>query len=294
MISKDPTPPPVNSREFVYRGNAVAAGGLLTKLNGKRLAPDATLISTHGESCLPLIGGVSRSSVQPVLPHPNFINYTDCQTFAWGRLAGDSTVTTLSASVGRIQLTTSPSDYDHVPDVASISFKAGHIFIEMESTHPQQGQPSIAIKQAQAEGMALIVTNSSGGVTETRIELVFDEGLMALPSMERMDQEFLKNRQFFDDQCRRFPTKPKPVFGRNKLPRTSQGYYSASMVKAIRFGDRVIEGHTLATKGFGTISFGLLLSDDYSRRISMARVKMGSDPAADIGFGGVETNGIWK
>jgi hypothetical protein len=294
MISKDPTPQPVNSREFVYRGNAVAAGGLLTKLDGKPLAADPNLISTHGESCLPLIGGVSRSSVQPVLPHPKFITYTDCQTFAWGRLVGDSTVTTLSASVGRIQVTTSPSDSDHVPDVASISFAATHIFIEMESTHPQYGQPSIVIKQAQAQGMALILTSSSGGVTQTPIELIFDDALMGLPSMERMDEEFRINRQFFDDQCRRYPTKPKPVFGRNKLPRTSQGYYSASIVKAIRFGDKVIEGNTLATKGFGTISFGLLLSDDYSRRISMARVKMGSDPAADIGFGGVETNGIWK
>ena len=38
MISKNPTPQPVSTREFVYRGNAVAAGRVITKLGGKPLA----------------------------------------------------------------------------------------------------------------------------------------------------------------------------------------------------------------------------------------------------------------
>jgi hypothetical protein len=263
-------------------------------LNGKAVEPDANVVTTHGESSLPLIGGVSRSVVQPKLPFPKNINYGACETFVWGRHVGDVAVTTLSATVSKVLVTTSPSPEDHVADVQSTSFQAEHLAIEVESTHPQQGQPSFQLKRAEAVGVALTVTRSSGERTSTPIQLDFDDGLMSLPTMDRLDEEFLKNRKFFDAHAPLFAGGSDLVFGKSRLPRTPQGYLSLSIVKQVRLGSQVVPGNVLTTKGFGTISFGLMLADGYSRRFSLVRVRMGSDPGGDMGFNAVETNGIWQ
>jgi hypothetical protein len=55
----------------------------------------------------------------------------------------------------------------------------------------------------------------------------------------------------------------------------------------------VIPGNLLPRSGFGTVQFGTVLADTFNRRIMMASVKMGSDPAGSAGMCGVETNGIW-
>jgi hypothetical protein len=285
-----PRPP----REFLFRGNAVAAGGFLTKRNGKPVEQDPNVVTTHGESSLPLIGGVSRSKVQPELANPEFISYGPCETFVWGRHVGDKTVTTLTATVANVRLTTSPSEGDKAPGVRSITFAADHFSIEVESTHPQKGQPSFVIKKAEAGALTIHHARTEGPDTLTPVVLDFDERLISLTTMDEMDSAFLKDRQFFDDHAPRFSTRTKLVFGKHKLPRTPQGYFLGSFVRQIRLGDQVIPGNSLTTPGFGTISFGLIVADDFSRRLSMAHVRMGSDPGADGDLSGVETNGIWK
>ena len=285
---------PRPSREFLFRGNAVAAGGFLTKRDGKPVEQDPNVVTTHGESSIPLVGGVSRSKVQPELANPEFISYGPCETFVWGRHVGDKTVTTLMATVANVRLTTSPSEGDKAPGVRSITFAADHFSIEVESTHPQKGQPSFVIKTTEAAGMTIHQARTEGPDVLTPVALDFDEQLISLATMEQMDNEFLKNRQFFDDHAPRFYTRTKLVFGKHKLPRTPQGYFLGSIVKQIRLGDTVIPGNSLTTPGFGTISFGLIVADDFSRRISMAHVRMGSDPGGKGDFSGVETNGIWK
>jgi hypothetical protein len=285
---------PQNPREFLFRGNAVAAGVFLTKRNGQPVAPDPNVATTHGESCLPLVGGVSRSRVQPTFATPEFFSYGPCETFVWGRHVGDMTATTLMATVANVRLTTSPSEDDDAPGIRSTTFVADHFSIEVESTHPQKGQPSFAIKKPEAAGMAIIQTRTEGPDVVTPVELEFDEPLMSLQTMERLDNEFLRNRKFFDDHAPRYYTRPKLVFGKHKLPRTPQRYFLGSIVRQILLGGKPIPGNSLVIPGFGTISFGLFLVDEYSRRISMAHVRMGSETGADGDFSGVETNGIWK
>jgi hypothetical protein len=293
-LDKAPVAPKQEFTEFIFRGNAVAAGGFLTRLNGKQLPSDRNMITTHGESSLPLIGGVSHSVVQPRLPFGDFINYGTCETFVWGRHVGDATVTTLSASVVKVRLTTSPSPEDKVPDVQSYTFEAERITIEVESTHPRQGQPSFKITKAEASGLSLSALHPKGSRSVSPIQIEFDQALMAQVTMEQLDEQFLTNRQFFDEHAHLFPADYQPVFGKSRMPRTPQGYFSGSIVKQIRVGEKVTPGNVLVTKGFGTITFGRLLADEISRRISMVRVKMGSDPGGDVGFSGVETNGIWN
>jgi len=280
--------------EFVYRGTAVAAGGFLTKLNGKPQETNPNTPTTHGESCLPLVGGVSRSAVDPKLPFPEFIRYGVCETFVWGRRVRDATVTTLTASVSKVSLRTGPSPEDNVPDVKAISFEADRFAIEVEARHPQEGQPSFVLKKAEAVGMGLIVTRKTGENIRTPIELEWNKAVISMTTMTHLEKAFLTKRTFFDQHVSLWRGRSAPVFGKSTLPKTAHGFFAGSFVKSIRLGDQVVKGNVLTTKGFGTITFGLMLADEVSRRLSIARIKMGSDPGADLGFSGVETNGIWR
>src|SRR5436305_1402637 len=105
----NPTKPqPV--REFVFRGNAVAAGGYLTKQKSEPVVFDRRRVTVHGESSLPTIGGVSHSLVEkPDLPFPKSIEYSNCSTIAEGTGDAKSKVTTLYAAVNQVRITNSPS-----------------------------------------------------------------------------------------------------------------------------------------------------------------------------------------
>jgi hypothetical protein len=281
--------------EFLFRGNAVAAGGFITRIGDSPQRLDPKVITTHAESCLPMIGGISHTIIEsPNIAYRTNIAYGRVETFVEGRYEGDQTVTTLRASVNGIRLTNSPSAADNVPAVRSITFTAASLSIEVESIHPQKGQPTFKVNPGRPDGMALVVTDAAGTATTLPVELVFDDHLLSLANLDAMDREFLSNREFFQEQAPQLPTKSKLVYGKSKIPRTAQGYVFGSFVRQIRVGDEIIAGNTLTRKGFGTIQFGVMLTDPFCRRVSLARIKMGSDAGADVSFSGVETNGIWK
>src|ERR1700733_11112339 len=86
--------------EFVFRGNAVASGGYLTKLDGKPVTLKPDVVTVHGESSLPGIGGISQSLVpQPVLPFAPWIRYGRCETHVEGTGDNGSKLTTLRSTV---------------------------------------------------------------------------------------------------------------------------------------------------------------------------------------------------
>jgi hypothetical protein len=297
-VVTEPTPRPKPTQgTFLYRGNAVAAGGFLTKRSGERLPPDRVTVTTHAESCLPIIGGVSHSVLpNPPLPFPSFIRYGRCETYVYGSRIEDTAITVLRASVEGYQVTTSPSSDDDLPQVKSITFRSARMSIEVRSVHPPKGQPSFEIvNKPVAEGLFLSFTDVSGNVTDTPIKLEFDKALTDCQTMEALDSEFLRNPDFFKEHASTFVGKPqKLVFGKHKVPRTPPGYVVGSIVKNIAFGDKVIKGSVLTQPGFGSISFGDFILDEYSRRIAMATVRFGSDPGGDSLSCSIETNGIWK
>ncbi len=263
-------------------------------LAGKAISLDPRTVTTHGESCLPWVGGVSHSVVEnPQLAFPAFISYGKCETFAEGLLHGIQTTTTVRASVNDVRLTTSPSPTDNAPGIDSFSFRAENLSLELQSFYPQHGSPSFKINPAVPVGMTLVARAKEGADTLLPVTLNFDQQLLSLSTTRDFDDLFLGNREFFDEQTSRFPSHEEVVFGRSRMPRTPQGYIVTSFVREIRVGNDVIAGNLLARKGFGVIQFGTVLADSFNRRITMALVKMGSDPAGEAGLCGVETNGIW-
>jgi hypothetical protein len=288
--------PQAHLREFLFRGNAVAAGGFLTRLDGQSVPLNPNVVTTHGESCLPLAGGVSHSLVQnPVLPFPQYIRYEACTTSVLGEYVKDGTQTTLTTSANNIQVTTSPSPEDNVSGVQSISFHADHVSLTVRSTHPLTGQPSFQVVGVpQLAGLALVVTEIGGSLIRLPIGIQFDQALLALPTLDALDNEFLTNGEFFNDHVSSFSASEGLVFGKSKVPRCPQGYVIGSIVKQITVGNEIIKGNVLTRPGFGTISFGVMITDEFSRRISTVRIRFGSNPAGNACAAGVETNGIWR
>ncbi len=261
---------------------------------GKAINLDPQTVTTHGESCLPWAGGVSHSVVEaPQLAFPEFISYGKCETFAEGLQRGIDTTTTVRASVNSVRLTTSPSQEDHAPDIVSFSFSADNFSLELQSFYQQNGRPSFKINPVAPVGMSLVARARKGADTVLPVTLNFDQHLLGLSTTEQFDELFLGNREFFDEHTSRFPSHQKLVFGTSRMPRTPQGYIVTSFVREIRLGNEAIAGNVLARKGFGTVQFGTVLADALNRRIMMASVKMGSDPAGSAGLCGVESNGIW-
>ena len=272
----------------------MAAGGFLTKRDGKPVPPDPRIITTNGQSCLPMIGGVSHSRVEhPFLAYPEHIHYGRCETYVWGRFEGDVAKTTLRSIVHDVRLTTGPWPPEEAPGVDSVTYSADRIAIEVESIHPPTGQPSFEYKVLETLNMALTASGKESGNNRTPIELVYDETLVKCRTMQEIEKAFLTDEEFFNRRARRHPDL-KLVFGKSPLPRTKEGYYLDTIVKQVRFGEEIIEGNTFTKPGFGTLSFGLLQADDFSHRVSMGQMQMGSDPGGDVDLGGTETNGIWQ
>jgi len=284
------------AREFIFRGNAVAAGGFLTKLNGAPVVLDKQRVTVHGESSLPIIGGISHSLVaRPELAFPKIIEYGACSTVAEGTGDTKSTGTTLYASVQQVRVTNSPSPADNVPALQSVSFLADRLAISARSYHPNPGAPQFQLlNEPDTTGMSLLLTPLKGTPVNVPLHLTFDPAYLSPCTMDDLDARFMGDRKFFDDYCASGAASGQLVFGKSKLPRTPEGYVVTSIVTSIRRGEQTIRGNVLVEKGLGTITFGKVIMNGDSRRVTLVRIKLGSREEGFATFAGTDSNGIWN
>jgi hypothetical protein len=271
-------------RRFVFHGNAVAAEVILTSIGGQ---PPPKSSQVQGQSSLPTIGGHSESLVPSSDPaFANVFSYGECRTQADGVLNGDTAVTTLSSSVQSIRVTNRPSPGE-TPAPQPIEFHAGRLALAMRSTHPSQGQAQIEFSEPPVfEKLSL---------AGRPLEIELRSRLMSLARLSDLDHAFRTDRPFFDDCRDAFmlpdPTHP-PAFG-SGLPTFRNQYVVTSIVRRIVWGDQTIEGHVLSLTGFGTIYFGELLINEYNRRVTLVRMKLGSDVDAEASFSEGDPNGTF-
>jgi hypothetical protein len=275
--------PSLFAPRFVFHGNAVAAGVFITRIGQDRTYKASPV---HGQSSLPVIGGHSESLVSGSDPaFADVFSYGECLTQADGILQRPGAVTTVKASVGDVRMVNRPSP-DESEDLSPIEFRARFLSVTMRSTHPRKGQPRIVfVEPPQFEGLSL---NNLPIVIELR------KPLMDLSRMADLEDKYTTNRRFYDDCCKAFmlpdPTRP-PAFG--KKPPRMNGYVQCSIVRSVTWGGQRIEGHVLTKKGFGSIYFGEMLINEYNRRVTLVRVKMGSDTEAEATFAESDPNGSW-
>jgi hypothetical protein len=278
-----PPAPATFPRRFVFHGNAVAAGMILTRINRE---PNTRMIAVEGQSSLPVIGGFSTSVVPN--SHPDFAQifaYTGATTQAEGVLNGNTAITTVSASLNNLRIVNRPSPGESA-DLSDVVFTAGELSLSLRSTH-RRGQPKIEfVDPPKAAGLSL---------ANLPITLTFRQEFLKLSRMQDLEDKFRSSKAFFADTRDAFmrtdPDKP-PAFGQ-KIPRMNNGYAVCSFVKSIQWGDQTINGHVLTKVGFGTIYFGEMLVNDNNKRITFVRVQLGSDDEGQGGFVEVDPNGDW-
>ena len=281
---------------FLFRGNAVAAGGYLTKLKGVAIQLDRQHVTVHGESNLPIIGGISHSLVEnPELRFPEFISYNQCSTIVEGFGDDRSATTNLHSAVSNVLTTTSPSPSDAVPDLQSISFQVTNLAISARSIYPVDGYPAFQLLDAPVTtGMSLVLKPFKKPPVVVPLRLEIDKAFLTPSKMDDLDTRFMEDRQFFDNHSAALQSATPLVFGQSRFPRTPEGYVRSSFVTKIIRGNQEIPGNVLVEKGFGTIIFGTVVMDSYSRRVDLVRIKMGSDPEGRTDFCGACNNGIWS
>lgn len=281
--------------DFIFRGNAIASGGYLTRLNGARVPLKPDTVTVHGESSLPTIGGISHSLIEkPKLPFPDWIQYGRCETFVEGSGDEGAKITTLRTSVEGVKVTTRPSPEDNVPNIRQITFQADRLSLEVRSVHPRQGQPYfILLRRPVTKGIQLVRTPKEGPAQTVKIELEYDHPLMSGYTLDELDARFAGEQAVFEELAARFEAVAAPNFGQ-KIPRSTTGYVVSSIVSGYRLDGKEQRGNVLVEPGFGRITFGQMIADGFSRRVGLVRIEMGSDPAGRTQLAGVDTNGVWN
>jgi len=157
------------------------------------------------------------------------------------------------------------------------------------------GQPSIRISRdtvidgISIEGFKLIVE------LNTRPYIQCDTHAKILAAAD--DPKFVSKSGETLFMSKRFGVEhPRPAF--RKLIRTGNTIY-ATIVKSIRWDGRrypksEIHDNMVVLPGFGRVFFGELLIAEYSRRLTMVRMALGSDAGGTASAGDVETNGAWS
>jgi hypothetical protein len=268
--------PPSNrpgDRRFIYRGNAIPLGGQVFRVGEKRVSRS---IASPAASSLTVVGGASRSTAAGST-FDDIFSWGDCLAESAGAVnAKGSAVTTVTSRIKNFRARNKP-----------FVFETDLLSLTVVSEHPLRGQASIAPTE---------VIFYKKKMTFNKLPVTLDVDLNSfqkLATMESLDREFKTNRKFFDAYAGRFKSKRgrPPVFG-SSIPRVS-GYVSCSIVSGITWGDQKIAGNVLQLDGFGSIYFGEMLINEYNRRLTLVRLRMGSDVEADTALVEVDPNGSW-
>jgi hypothetical protein len=164
-------------------------------------------------------------------------------------------------------------------------FRADQLKLTLESTYPTQGQPYI------------VPTPTFGRMFLNDQEITLSTDIQDFCSMSRLqdfDDAFKSKQSVYSKYRTRFlsRTGAPPEF-HQPIPRVSNGYVACSFVNAVTWRGKTTPGNALQLTGFGTIYFGEVLMNEYSRRFTLVRLAMGSTVQADVALVDGDSNGGW-
>lgn len=272
-----------SDRRFVFRGEAAAAGGRISR-------PKDLVIEAAGASSLTVAGGRSRGELGRTR-FGEFASFRSASTSAegvfddrrqareltYGRVREDSltTTTTVRAEVHGLVVGADPA------------LRVEQLRASLTARSPQaSGEPSIKTSDLQITGV--------------------DIGGHAL--IVELDAELFER---YDTKAKLLTAAEKPAFVRQKgasllmggatgrrYLMQADGTIYATVVREIRWKGRAfpgatIEHHRVRVPGFGRIYFGEIFVTAGSRRLTMLRLELGSPIGGFLAFDEVGTNGSW-
>jgi hypothetical protein len=246
-------------------------GGRITRKGDNR---QLATIPGPPAAALAVVGGFSRSEGSASTPH---------EAFGWGATLAEAkgellanghyqTIVTSSISTVRAR-----NDH-HV-------FEADILRATLVSTHANLKPASILIREA------VFGQNLGMRLDGDRIEVESNDDLNSAPTMEAFEERYQSNREFF--RRHQHSSKPGRLSFGDPIPRSPGGYALTSIVQQVRWRGKTFEGNALTLAGFGTIYFGEVLMNENNRRLTMVRLRMGSDIGAEIAYAEADPNGTW-
>jgi hypothetical protein len=263
------------SSRFVFRGNAIPMGGRVLRVRDDRTPQN--LQSPPGAS-LTVAGGFCHST-SPGSVFRDVFSWGQCVAQSQGEQKDDGTqIATLTSSIQNVRAANGTN-----------VFTADQLKLTLTSTHPVNGQPSIVPTEVVFGGDAGMSLNKQ------KITLTTDLGdFRKLATLELFDSAFQTNEAIFKKYRGRFQTRDgKLPSWKQPIPRVSGGYVVCSIVSSIKWGTKKIDGNVLYLEGFGYIYFGEVLINEYTRRYTLVRLRMGSDVQADVAYAEGDSNGSW-
>jgi hypothetical protein len=279
------------TRRFVFRGNAAAFGGRIYR-------PDDIFIEAPGASCLPVVGGRSRSRMR-TLTFGEVIKIGSASTLAEGVF--DDTAQAVELTHHRISedsLTTSTTVSAEIQNL-SVGRKpvltAKKVLATFRGRSPRgSGEPSIALRRdTTIEGLAI---DGFALVVDFNIEPFqqFDTRAKLLAAAD--DPPFLSSHgaNFFMTSA--YEGQAAPPVGRI-IERNA--VIHATIVRSIKWAGpshptAKIDHNTIVVPDLGRVFIGEMLITAMSRRLTMLRFKLGSIDGGDFCGVDVDTNGSWS
>jgi hypothetical protein len=277
------------AKTFYFHGQGVGLGGVVTR-------PFQQLIEARAAASLAITGGkAAGSSGQHTVPDlkdpkcqglPEVVSIDSALTEISGALEGDGVYRTrVSATVEGLNVGQGTVTADSV--VAKV----------LTEHYPDESEPRINVSGSTIENLKV-----KGQEVKVDIDgTLFDD----LNTYSKFRDKFDEDAAFKKDMRRRFlwgDLKPDEVPNnwreqydfaeRQKSLPKARGIVPCSVVKGTSGGSGFQTfRHILVIPDFGTIFLGELLLQDYARRLTMMRLKLGSPMAAELAVASGEGNG---
>jgi len=277
---------------YVFHSHAAAFGGHIVR-------PKDIVLEAGGASALVVTGGRSVAQLQRT-EFDEFFVVESANTLAEGLFEDKAAFIEVTHRRQEEQTLAARSRARTEVNGLAIGRKPrlmiGRIRAELTNRSAgHSGQPSIRISKdtlidgISIEGHKLVVE------LNTRPYIRYDTHAKLLAAMD--DPGFVSKDGETLLMSKRFGTDAKtPSFRR--LIRTGDTLY-ATIVKSIKWVGRPfpkseIHDNMVVLPGFGRVFFGELLISQYSRRLTMARMALGSSAGGSASVCDVETNGSWS
>lgn len=272
-------------RRFVFRGNAAAVGGRISR-------PRDLIIDADGASSLTVSGGRSRGRLTRTRfgafvrvraaateADGQFDDKRAARASTYGRVAEESLATTTRVSVDVRGL--------RVADDPALEIEQLGATIVGRSPGPS-GEPSLRTQRLRISGVTI------GGYT------------LAIDLSDVCDKYDTRSRLLVAADTPEFiaeygaslllsggPNAPEQP----RLVQSGDTIYG-SVVRRIRwrgkpFPGSTIDRHMVVVPGFGKLFFGEIFISPLSRRLTLVRLRLGSPIGGEVSAGEIETNGSW-
>lgn len=271
---------------FFARGNAVAAGGYVHRVNETVIRENIPL---RGVSCsLPVVGGASESHAtdyrfvhQALWPDP-VLAFASSFTKAWHVYdryeAGED---------GRTHTTHVMAGIEGVTVGKRLSIEKASAYLRSEFRHREQ----TSIKPIHVDITGLVLD-------DVRFTVALDAATFEkLDTDRKLREEYAGNPAFVKEHGHRFQAGPAPV-GNGQIPDVA-GYVVSSLVQRLSWEGRLPAGavvdersNVIVWPDFGRIILGEMLISGDARRLTMVRLELGSPLEGTIAFAETESNGL--